>query len=68
MSSNTEDELPDGVDEEEVEEVHECPYCGEMFESAVDEGVHRSEKHLNNDDDISRGGKSDDNIVREWKE
>lgn len=61
-------ELPDGVDEEEVEEVINCPYCGETFESEVDEGVHRAEEHLNNDESIDRVGKNDKSLVSDWKQ
>lgn len=52
------------------EEVYECPYCGKTFDDKVEEGVHRAEEHVGQDDSIPRvaeGSMSKDNLVDEWE-
>lgn len=47
----------------------ECPYCGEVFEgeeAVTNEGIHRAEEHVNDNESTSTASKGQ-NIVDEWK-
>ncbi len=51
------------------ETTKECPYCGEVFEgenAITEEGIHRAEEHVNDNDTGSSSSKGQ-NIVDEWK-
>jgi len=52
----------------------ECSYCGEEFEAETkieaetQEGIHRTEEHVNTNETISRTGKdTNNNKINEWK-
>jgi len=47
----------------------ECPYCGEEFEEELDKGIHISEEHTDNRENIpsKKNGGDDKNIIEEWQ-
>jgi uncharacterized C2H2 Zn-finger protein len=53
-------------DDEDDDEVFECPYCGEIFDSLTEEGVHRAEEHTDTEDSVSRGLSSGESLIDEW--
>lgn len=45
----------------------ECPYCGETFESKIEEGKHRAEKHVSNGKiKRKKQRETDIDITEEW--
>lgn len=49
--------------------IKECPYCGETFEgedAITNEGIHRAEEHVNQNESTAKATKGQ-NIVDEWK-
>jgi len=48
------------------EDEAECPYCGEIFENSIKEGIHRTEQHVQTDQSVSKKSKGN-SIVEDWK-
>lgn len=48
---------------------HKCPYCGKEFAEKLELGIHISEEHTDESENIGRAGKTKDkNIIEdEWK-
>lgn len=65
---NDVDDVSDGVERDDKNLVAECPYCGEVFEDVVEEGVHRAEEHMNEDSIPRKREKNDSSLIDEWSE
>jgi hypothetical protein len=56
--------------EEQEDEKVECPYCGEIFDNRTEEGIHRSEEHIDSGNTMSESDTSSgkgESIIDDWK-
>lgn len=63
---NEDDAVSDGVERDDESVVAECPYCHEVFEDVVEEGVHRAEEHMSEDSIPRQSEKNDSSLIDEW--